>query len=289
MTSKFDYFPKEILKSTELTSSEKIICLYLFHVSGWDEDKTINKTHIAEKLGIKDVKTVRSAFKKFDFLGLVKENPDKTFDIYLAGSKFENRDFMKNKLANKMIGDFIKVPTQFLYDTNLTAAERICLMILFDFYFDIDSTGNFKNKSNVIFKSIATYYNISESTINEHLQNIKSKGAIDYQVFSSKGKSKIYGFKFFKQETVSVYLNGKTTKKGKIETKTEEEVIEPAEEIEETIEQEIEEIYTPSEKDKKEVDRLLSNLKACFKLEYERDIKYYRLDDQIIWLRKRQN
>lgn len=278
MKTKFEYLPKEIIKSTELTPSEKIIYLHLFHVSGWDEDKTINKTQIAEKLGIKDVKTVRAAFKKFDFLDLVKENEDKTFDIYLSGSKFENRNFMKNKVVMKMCGDFIKVPTQFLYDTNLTAAERICLMILFDFYFDIDSTGNFKNKSNVIFKSIATYYNISESTINEHLQNIKEKGAIDYQVFSSKGKSKIYGFKFFKQETVSVYLNGKTTKKGKVETKTEEETIEP-----------VKEEYTPSEEERKEVDRLLENLKDCFKLEYERDIKFYRLDDQIVWLKKRQN
>lgn len=288
MTSKFDYFPKEILKSTELTSSEKIICLYLFHISGWDEDKTINRTQIAEKLGI-NRRTIINAFKKFDFLGLVKENPDKTFDIYLAGSKFENRDFMKNKLANKMIGDFIKVPLQFLFDKNLTAAERLCLMMLFDFYFDIDSKGNFKNKSNVVFKTIATLYNISESTINEHLQNIKSKGAIDYKIYTSRGRSKVYGFKFFKQETISVYLNGKTTKKGKIEAKTEEEVIEPTELVEEEITKEIEEVFTPTEKDRKEFDRLLLNLKDCFKLEYERDIKYYRLDDQIVWLRKRQN
>ena len=65
--------------------------------------------------------------------------------------------------------------------------------------------------------------------------------------------------------------------------------IKQAEKQIEEITEEIEEAFTPSEEDRKEVDRLLLNLKACFKLEYERDIKYYRLDDQIVWLRKRQN
>lgn len=227
--TKYEYLPKEIIKSTELTPAAKLTYLHLFHITGWGEDRTINTTHLSDKLGISRM-TIHTALYLLQELGYISINEDRTVTVYLNGIEIKDRLFYKSKQAMNMLGDFIKVPTQFLYDTNLTSAERLTEMVLFDYYFDIDKNGNFKNNRNVVLKTVAIAWGIKESTFKEHIQNIKAKGAIDYTVHTSKCKSKIYGFKFFKQETVSVYLNGKTQKSNTTEIHTTEQTIEPEEE-----------------------------------------------------------
>lgn len=225
--TKYEYLPKEIIKSTELTPAEKLIYLHLFHITGWGEDKTINITHLSEKLGI-SIRTVRAAINtKLQELDFISINEDRTVTVYLNGIEIKDRLFYKSKQAMNMLGDFIKVPTQFLYDTNLTPAERLTEMVLFDYYFDIDKNGNFKNNRNVVLKTVAIAWGIKESNFKKHIQSIKAKGAIDYTVHTSKCKSTIYGFKFFKKETISVYLNGKTQKSENTVVETNEEMIEP--------------------------------------------------------------
>jgi len=224
--NKFEYLPKEIIKSTELTPAEKIIYLHLFHITGWGEDKTINITHLSEKLGI-SIRTVRAAINtKLQELGYISINEDRTVTVYLNEIEIKDKLFYKSKQAMQMLGNFVKVPTQFLYDTNLTPAERLTEMILFDYYFDIDNAGNYKNNRNIVLKTVAIAWDINESTFKEHIQSIKAKGAIDYTVHATQGKSVIYGFKFFKQVNISVYLNGKKQKSKNTITETNEEVIE---------------------------------------------------------------
>jgi len=272
--TKYEYLPKEIIKSTELTPAAKLIYLHLFHITGWGEDKTINITHLSEKLGISRM-TVHTAISLLQELGYISINEDRTVIVYLNGIEIKDRLFYKSKQAMNMLGDFIKVPTQFLYDTNLTPAERLTEMVLFDYYFDIDKSGNFKNNRNVVLKTVAIAWGIKESNFKKHIQSIKAKGAIDYTVHTSQCKSSIYGFKFFKQETINVYLNGKKQKSENIVVETNEQVIEPE--------------YIPTQEEIEERDRLLVNLRPLFKQEYE--IRYIDqpVDLQIIWLKKRQS
>lgn len=223
--NKFEYLPKEIIKSTELTPAEKIIYLHLFHITGWKEDTTINITHLAEKLGI-NRKTIQRTIPHFIELNLIKINEDKTVSVFLNEIEIKDKDFYKQSITMQMLGNFIKVPTQFLYDTNLTPAERLTEMMLFGYYFDIDNKGNFKNRGNVVLETVALCYGINPDAFKKHIQNLKKKGAIDYEVKTNKCFSKIYGFKFFKQETISVYLNGKTQKSKNTVTETKEEIVE---------------------------------------------------------------
>lgn len=227
--NKFEYLPKEIIKSTELTPAAKLTYLHLFHITGWGEDKTINITHLSEKLGI-GRRTLQYAISSLQELDYISISEDKTVTVYLNGIELKDKQFYNSSITMQMLGNFIKVPTQFLYDTNLTSAERLTEMMLFGYYFDIDKNGNYKNRGNVVLETVALHYGISPDTFKKHIQNLKKKGAIDYEVKTNNCFSKIYGFKFFKQETVSVYLNGKTQKSNTTEIHTTEQTIEPEEE-----------------------------------------------------------
>lgn len=282
--TKYDYLPKQIIKSTELTPAEKIIYLHLFHITGWGDDKTINITHLSEKLGL-SIRTVRAAINtKLQDLGYISINEDRTATVYLNGIEIKDKQFYQSKQMMNMLGDFVKVPTQFLYDTNLTPAERLTEMVLFDYYFDIDKSGNFKNDRNVVLKTVAIAWGIKESTFKEHIQSIKAKGAIDYTVHTSQCKSTIYGFKFFRQETVRVYLNGKTQKSDNIVVETTERTIEPTEEEQITTDE-----YMPTHEEIEERDMLLANIRPIFKREYEISFTHQPVYLQIIWLKQRQN
>jgi hypothetical protein len=276
MITKYEYLPREILKSQELTPAQKLIYLHFFHIAGW-QDNTLNITHLSEKLNL-DRKTTRNSIIHLEELNLIKVNSDKSVNVYLNGIEIKNKEFFKQEYALKMLGNFVKVPTQFLYDTNLSPAVRLALILVFGFYFTIDEKGNFKNRRNVILQSVATYYGINYDSLTRWLREAKEIGAIDYTVQSSRGKSSIYAFKFFKAETVTVYCNGKTTKKENIEiTSTKEEEITEEEPIEEA---------TPEQK--AEIEKLEEALKPAFKMQYEESVKdKYEPDYTINWLRKR--
>ena len=85
-------------------------------------------------------------------------------------------------------------------------------------------------------------------------------------------------------------MNGKTTKNGKIETKTEEEIIEPTEPVEEEeITEEIEEVFIPTEEEQKLIEELEKNINPKLIRKYDSQIKnYYPVKERIYWLQQNQ-
>lgn len=282
MINKYEYLPREILKSKDLTAAQKIIYLHFFHIAGW-QDNTLNITHLSEKLHITS-RTIYSHLPHLEDLGLIKVNPDKTVITLLNGIEIKDREFYKQSLNRKMLGDFAKVPVQFIYDTNLTPAERIALMMVFDFNFEIDDKGHFIKKHRTVnIKSAATYYNTSYDALKKAIQRAKKIGAVEYDVHTSNGKSSIYGLIFNKAVMIPAYIG----KDGEIKpvVKNIKPVDEPVETEEDTEEEPIEEA-TPEQK--AEVERLERMLGLGFKRQYEAEVKgRYEPSFVISWLRKR--
>ena len=67
---------------------------------------------------------------------------------------------------------FEYLPKEIIKSTELTPAERLTEMMLFDYYFDIDNAGNYKNNRNIVLKTVAIAWDINESTFKEHIHYI---------------------------------------------------------------------------------------------------------------------
>lgn len=281
MFTKYEYLPREILKSQELTPAQKLIYLHFFHIAGW-QDNTLNITHLSEKLNISK-RTIYSHLPHLEELNLIKVNSDKSVSVYLNGIEIKDRDFFKNSLNRDMLGNFAKAPVQFIYDTNLSPVERIALMMIFDFNFEIDEKGYFKQKYKTVnIKSAATYYNTSYDALKKAMQRAKKIGAVEYGVYTSNGKSSIYGLIFNKAVMIPAYIG----KDGEIKPVVKNiKSVEEQETIEEIVEEEQIEA-TPEQK--AEIEKLEATLKSVFKIQYETSVKdKYEPEYTINWLRKR--
>lgn len=251
------YLSKQILKNNQLTPATKLVAHHLFHLSGWEEENTIQSAReIARLLGI-EPKTVRIALKTLQDLEYLIINPDNTFTFKLNGISFNKSDLSNKTLCN-MVGDFVVVPTFSLYCDLMTPAERDAYFKFFDFYFKIDFNGKFDiKKSEIHISSVSKYYGDNERGFRKHIQNIKEKGLIEYSVVPAGfGKSKLIGVKAFTAEKKWIINNGKTIK-------TKEEVItpesvkeEPTEEPKQTITDEV-------------ITELANKLPAFARREYE--------------------
>lgn len=282
MKTKFIYLPKEILKNSNLRPSTKLLAFHLFHLCGWNENPTIdNISTLSKELSV-DRKTVREDLSVLQDLDIIKIYEDNTFKFFINSVEFDNKKDLSNKEICNMFGDFFKIPTYLLYVDIATPTMREAAIMFFEFNFDVDRSGFSVKHEKVCMESVSTYFHINYETFKKRIQKCKEVGLFEYTIIPNGDKKLIIGAKTIEWERKWIRKDGKKVNYKKIEKiKTEEEIIEPTEPVKEE--------YIPSEKDRKEVDRLLLNLKACFKLEYERDIKYYRLDDQIVWLRKRQS
>lgn len=209
------YLSKEILKNNQLTPATKLVAHHLFHLSGWEEENTIQSAReIAKQLGITKPSAL-SALKTLQDLNFLKINEDNTFKFFINGISFNKAD-LSNKQCCNLVGDFVVVPTFSLYCDELTPAERDAYFKFFDFYFKIENkTFNLK-KSEIHISSVATYYGDSERSFQKHIQNIKEKGYIDYKSLktTSSGdiKTKLIGVKAFTAEKRWIINNGKTIK-----------------------------------------------------------------------------
>lgn len=285
MKTKFIYLPKEILKNSNLRPSTKLLAFHLFHLCGWNENPTIdNISTLSKELSV-DRKTVREDLSVLQDLDIIKIYEDNTFKFFINSVEFDNKKDLSNKEICNIFGDFFKIPTYLLYVDIATPTMREAAIMFFEFNFDVDRSGFSVKHEKVYMESVSTYYHINYETFKKRLLRCKEVGLFEYTVKQNGDKKLIIGAKTIEWERKWVRKDGKKVNYEKIEKIKIEENPEA-----ELLENELleKEEYTPSDEDREEVDKLLLNLKACFKLEYERDIKYYRLDDQIVWLRKRQ-
>lgn len=285
--NKFIYLPKEILKNSNLRPSAKLLAFHLFHLCGWENKPVLdNISTISKEISI-DRKTIREDISTLQKLDIIKINEDNTFKFFINSVEFDNKVDLSNKEICNLFGNFFKIP-EFLYKIDIaTPTMREAAIMFFEFNFDVDRSGFSVKHEKVCMESVSTYYHINYDTFKKRIQKCKEVGLFEYTIVPNGDKKLIIGAKTIEWERKWVRKDGKKVNYEKIEKIKIEENPEA-----ELLENELlgkEEEYTPSEEDRKEVDRLLLNLKSCFKLEYERDIKYYRLDDQIVWLRKRQN
>lgn len=282
MNNKYIYLPKEIIKNKSLTPSTKLIYLHLFHLTGWPKEKYIpSNTAISNSLGISR-RTVISSMQKLIEAGFLSIEEDRTFRLYINGICFDNKSDLSNKEICNMFGNFVKVPTFSLYLDELTSAERIAYIMMFDFYFDIAEDGFKLKKQNVIISSVATYYGIDKSILQKQIASIRKKGYIDYTTVKSNDKSKNIGFKFFKAEKKWIIYNGKSTKNKEAVITTKEETIQPEEMAEEPIE-----TYIPTEEELNELETLVDNIRPDLNLKWKNLVS--KSDDfeyKITWLRK---
>lgn len=221
---KYVYLPKEIIKSKQLTASDKLYACYLFHKVGWETKAVIpTNVSVADKLGITSRTIINSRAKLIDS-GFLRINDDNTYDMLLNNILFTNKSDLSNKEKCNAWGDFIKIPT-FSLILPLTPAERIAYMMLFDFYFDIDGSTFRLKKNSVIISSVATYYNIDKSSLQKLVASIRDKGFIDFKTVIDHGRSKNIGFKFFVAEQKWIIHNGKEVNDDGVTIKTREETI----------------------------------------------------------------
>lgn len=293
MNIKYEYLPKILIKDTNLTLSQKKVAYELFHLSGWEDDNILpSASSLAKKLNIKDHKTVAKAYKILEEKDYLRINEDKTFKFYINGAYVEKTDFSSRFLC-EMAGNFVVVPTNILYYPEITPSELDSYIKFFDRNFKIED-GKFQMKNNSITTAniVAKEWECDERTMQQNLKNLKEKGILDYQVVENvncQGNSgkKYVSFKFFQIEQVWIIHNGKTAKKGTTTITTQEKVVS----AEQKLENELlgKEEYVPTDEEVKLRDDLLSNITKAGKRDWDnRQIYNSRVDEQIIWLRKRQ-
>ncbi len=306
MKKEIEFIPAELIKLPFNYTTIKLL-IFLFKKIGYKDPYFLpSNKYLSDKLNI-SVRTIINSIKELRENEILSTNETNGISLKFSNFTFDRKWRYNNNKNNQIFKEMYKekFPENFFIDMDiffnetLTPAELVAYILISNVYCYYDEkTGYFitKKDCHMTFDGICTTFEMKKR-FSDNFSKLKNKKFITYKVVSSgKEAKKIFGLKVFGIVTKQFITNGETItdKDGTFTTK--EKVIQPRriikqaeKQIEETIEQEIEETYTPSEEDRKEVDKLLSNLRSCFKLEYERDIKYYRLDDQIIWLRKRQN
>lgn len=266
------YLPKTILKDNRLTPATKLVAHHLFHISGWEDDNTLPSSRQIEKsLGITN-KTASTALNILKELEYIQTKEDNTFKFLINGCNFTKKDLANKELCN-LVGDFVVVPTFALYCDLMTAAERDVYIKFFDFYFGIKENTFYIKKDRICIKSVSTYYNDNERSFRKHIQNIKTKGLLDYKSVNDTNETKIMlGVKAFVAEKKWVIYN-EEYKNEKRETK---------EITAEEIEEDTVEYKAISDEEIQELVKQLPNFRLR---EYE---YYYKADDkhtQYEWLK----
>ena len=172
-------FPQEILRDKSLTPADKIVAFHLFRfindlgTSGMPKVETISSDLNITK------RTVIRAKAKLISKGYLSINEDNTYNFQIAGITYTTKDLKKKDTMN-MLGNFIKVPLFMLYIHELTSAEKLYLMMFFDYFFEVvyeNRKISFRHKRDVkltdlhnLYKDYAAY-----DAFKKALQSIKAK------------------------------------------------------------------------------------------------------------------
>ena len=279
---KFEYYSREILKNKSIPDATKVVANHLIHLAGWKEDNILPSNHkLSETLSIPRPAIIKS-INLLKEAGILVVNEDNTFKIKINGCEF-SKESLGDKLRCNMMGNFVVVPSYLNYIDTITPSARIAAIMFFDFNFKIVKGMPVVSKDTPTITGVATYYGINKSTFKSRIQKCLEAEIFEYKVVQNgKEEKKIIGLKsisWIKTWIREDKLSAKTVKlqeEAKAEQKLENELLGKEE-------------YIPTEEDIKMRDELLSNITPAGKRDWEvRRIYDSRIDEQIIWLRKRQ-
>lgn len=280
---KYEYYSKEILKDKSIPDSTKVVANHLIHLAGWEEDNILPSNHkLSETLSIDRV-AVRKSINLLKEAGILVVNEDNTFKIMINGCEF-SKENLGNEFINNMMGNFAVAPSYLNYIDTITPSARIAAIMFFDFNFKIVKGMPVVSKDTPTITGVATYYGINKSTFKSRIQKCLEAEIFEYKVVQNgKEEKKIIGLKsisWIKTWIREDKLSAKTVKlqeEAKAEQQLEDELLGKEE-------------YAPTEGDIKVRDELLSNITPAGKRDWDnRQIYNSRVDEQIIWLRKRQS
>ena len=281
---KYEYYSREILKDKSIPDATKVVANHLIHLAGWEEDNTLPSNHkLSETLSIDRV-AVRKSINLLKEAGILVVNEDNSFKIKINGCEF-NKENLGDEFISNMMGNFAVAPSYLNYIDTITPSARIAAIMFFDFNFKIVKGMPVVSKDKPSISAAATYYGVSKDTFKKRIQKCLEAEIFEYKVVQNgKEEKKIIGLKnisWIKTWIREDKLSAKTVKlqeKAKAEQKLEDELLGK------------EECVVPTEEDIKIRDELLANITPAGKRDWDnRQLYNNRIDEQIIWLRKRQS
>lgn len=279
---KYEYYSREILKDKSIPDATKVVANHLIHLAGWEEDNTLPSNHkLSETLSIDRV-AVRKSINLLKEAGILVVNEDNSFKIKINGCEF-NKENLGDEFISNMMGNFAVAPSYLNYIDTITPSARIAAIMFFDFNFKIVKGTPIVSKDKPSISAAATYYGVSKETFKKRIQKCLEAEIFEYKVVQNgKEEKKIIGLKsisWIKTWIREDKLSAKTVKlqeEAKAEQKLENELLGKEE-------------YVPTDEEVKLRDDLLSNITPAGKRDWEvRRIYDNRVDEQIVWLRKRQ-
>ena len=275
---KYEYYSREILKDKSIPDATKVVANHLIHLAGWEEDNILPSNHkLSETLSI-----VRKSINLLKEAGILVVNEDNSFKIKINGCEF-NKENLGDEFISNMMGNFAVAPSYLNYIDTITPSARIAAIMFFDFNFKIVKGMPVISKDKPSISSAATYYGVSKDTFKKRIQKCLEAEIFEYKVVQNgKEEKKIIGLKsisWIKTWIREDKLSAKTVKlqeEAKAEQQLEDELLGKEE-------------YVPSEEDIKMRDELLNHITPAGKRDWNnRQLYNNRIDEQIIWLRKRQ-
>lgn len=279
---KYEYYSREILKDKSIPDATKVVANHLIHLAGWEEDNTLPSNHkLSETLSIPRPAIIKS-ISLLKEAGILVVNEDNSFKIKINGYEF-SKESLGDKFRCNMMGNFVVVPSYLNYIDTITPSARIAAIMFFDFNFKIVKGMPVVSKDTPTITGVATYYGINKSTFKSRIQKCLEAEIFEYKVVQNgKEEKKIIGLKsisWIKTWIREDKLSTKTVKlqeEAKAEQKLENELLGKEE-------------YVPTDEEVKLRDDLLSNITPAGKRDWDnRQIYNSRVDEQIIWLKKRQ-
>lgn len=279
---KYEYYSREILKDKSIPDATKVVANHLIHLAGWEEDNILPSNHkLSETLSIDRV-AVRKSINLLKEAGILVVNEDNSFKIKINGCEF-NKENLGDEFISNMMGNFAVAPSYLNYIDTITPSARIAAIMFFDFNFKIVKGMPVISKDKPSISSAATYYGVSKDTFKKRIQKCLEAEIFEYKVVQNgKEEKKIIGLKsisWIKTWIREDKLSAKTVKlqeEAKAEQQLEDELLGKEE-------------YVPSEEDIKMRDELLNHITPAGKRDWNnRQLYNNRIDEQIIWLRKRQ-
>ena len=279
---KYEYYSKEILKDKSIPDATKVVANHLIHLAGWEDDNILPSNHkLSETLSI-DRAAIRKSINLLKELEILVVNDDNTFKIKINGCEISKKK-LGDKLTNNMIGDFAVAPSFINYIDTITPSARIAAIMFFDFNFKIVKGKPVVNKETPTISGVATYYGINKSTFKSRIQKCLKAEIFDYKIVQKgKEEKKIIGLKCVSWIKSWIKEDELSTKTIKLQKEAN---------AEQQLENELlgEEKYIPTEEETKMRDELLDNITSTAKRDWDNHQIYNnRIDEQIIWLRKRQ-
>jgi len=279
---KYEYYSREILKDKSIPDSTKVVANHLIHLAGWEEDNILPSNHkLSETLSIDRV-AVRKSINLLKEAGILVVNEDNSFKIKINGCEF-NKENLGDEFISNMMGNFAAAPSYLNYIDTITPSARIAAIMFFDFNFKIVKGTPIVSKDKPSISAAATYYGVSKDTFKKRIQKCLEAEIFEYKVVQNgKEEKKIIGLKsisWIKTWIREDKLSAKTVKlqeEAKAEQQLEDELLGKEE-------------YVPTDEEVKLRDELLSNITPAGKRDWDnRQLYDSRVDEQIIWLRKRQ-